>query len=983
MAEKPCSVLIQFDGVETPQVNELRKQLETGQLPEKIQALKTVILHMLNGENMGQLLMTIIRFAMPIDDHTIKKLLLLYWEIVDKTSADGKLLGEMILVCNALRNDLIHPNEYVRGSTLRFLSKLKEAEILEPLLPSIRQNLEYRHAYVRRNAILALYNVYKNFDYLCPDAPELVYNFLLNEGDASCKRNAFIMLFNSAQDKAVQYLSETLDQVGSMGEILQLIVVELIRKVCRSTPQEKPKYIRCIFTLLSSTSPSVQYEAAGTLVSMSSAPSAIRAAASAYIELLVKESDNNVKLIILDRLVQIKVHHSRILQELLMDILRALSSPNMDIRRKTLDIALDLISPKNIEEVVLTLKKEIQKTQSKELDKAGEYRQMLIQAIHSCAVKFPDIAQSVVHVLMDFLGDSAGGSAVDVILFVREVIEMYPNLRQSLLQKLLESLSQIKSSKVLRTALWIVGEFSRSFEEINNVFSAVKDSLGELPLVTEEQEEAASEADSKKDVNNNTKAPSTPTSQPAKPKGPRVLADGTYATQSALVTDLETPKSSSLTSSAATGPQLRAMLFAGDFFLGSVLASTLAKLALKTTDLPEVSPTEQNQIFANVLLILVSILRLGSSHIPPNGIDSDSAEKIVLCIKVLTTPSPLLKELLVQQCHDSFAALLVEQHKAKPIETKKKEVDVQVDDLIKIRQLRGKKAADEYEDIVYQDEDMTKAVGLGEKEDDNSLKLNRVYQLTGFSDPIYAEAYVNVHQYDIVLDVLVINQTPETLQNVSLELATLGDLKLVERPQQYTIAPHDKKQIKANIKVSSTETGIIFGNIVYDIAGLGSSDKNCVILNDIHIDIMDYISPAKCSELKFRSMWAEFEWENKVVVNTNITEVNEFLKHIMKSTNMYCLTSESALAGDCGFLSANLYARSVFGEDALANISIEKQPDGKIGGFVRIRSKTQGIALSLGDKITMKQRVSGNEVTSTGTTTPKQQSKNHVEDQNQ
>jgi coatomer subunit beta len=41
----------------------------------------------------------------------------------------------------------------------------------------------------------------------------------------------------------------------------------------------------------------------------------------------------------------------------------------MDIRQKTLDIALDLVSPKNIDEVILVLKKEIQKTQSKELDK--------------------------------------------------------------------------------------------------------------------------------------------------------------------------------------------------------------------------------------------------------------------------------------------------------------------------------------------------------------------------------------------------------------------------------------------------------------------------------------------------------------------------------------------------------------------------------------------------------------------------------------
>ena len=51
-------------------------------------------------------------------------------------------------------------------------------------------------------------------------------------------------------------------------------------------------------------------------------------------------------------------------------------------------------------------------------------------------------------------------------------------------------------------------------------------------------------------------------------------------------------------------------------------------------------------------------------------------------------------------------------------------------------------------------------------------------QLTGFSDPVYAEAYVTVHQYDIVLDVMVINRTQSTMQNLCLELATMGDLKV-------------------------------------------------------------------------------------------------------------------------------------------------------------------------------------------------------------
>ncbi|KPJ17105.1 Coatomer subunit beta [Papilio machaon] len=100
-----------------------------------------------------------------------------------------------------------------------------------------------------------------------------------------------------------------------------------------------------------------------------------------------------------------------------------------------------------------------------------------------------------------------------------------------------------------------------------------------------------------------------------------------------------------------------------------------------------------------------------------------------------------------------------------------------------------------------------------------------------------------------------------------------------------------------------------------------------------------------------------------VSVNTNITDLREYLDHLLTSTNMKCLTPDKALSGQCGFLAANLYARSIFGEDALANVSIETPPPRSAAtsgpspqpvlGHVRIRAKSQGMALSLGDKINM------------------------------
>lgn len=50
----------------------------------------------------------------------------------------------------------------------------------------------------------------------------------------------------------------------------------------------------------------------------------------------------------------------------------------------------------------------------------------------------------------------------------------------------------------------------------------------------------------------------------------------------------------------------------------------------------------------------------------------------------------------------------------------------------------------ELEDEVQND--LKRATGEITKESEGIRKLNRVLQLTGFSDPVYAEAYVTVHQ---------------------------------------------------------------------------------------------------------------------------------------------------------------------------------------------------------------------------------------------
>jgi coatomer subunit beta len=250
-------------------------------------------------------------------------------------------------------------------------------------------------------------------------------------------------------------------------------------------------------------------------------------------------------------------------------------------------------------------------------------------------------------------------------------------------------------------------------------------------------------------------------------------------------------------------------------------------------------------------------------------------------------------------------------------------------------------------------------------------RLNRVTQLSGFSDPIYAEATVTIHPFDVVLDIYLVNQSEETLNNVTVELAATGDLKLCERPQTFLMPPGSAVTTRASLKVSSTETGVIYGTIVFDSS---KQDQQYIVLNEMRVDMMEYVKPMTCSHNDFRAMWAEFDWENKVNVASAAlgTDLSKFAEQIAELCNMQELACGGGASAEqiqqSGFLSTSLYARSTFGEHVLANFSVELVSNdeaapgasaavagaavgARVEGVIRIRSKYHAIALALGNKI--------------------------------
>jgi coatomer subunit beta len=81
--------------------------------------------------------------------------------------------------------------------------------------------------------------------------------------------------------------------------------------------------------------------------------------------------------------------------------------------------------------------KEIDKTSNDNQEDVGRYRQLLVKTLHSATIKFPDVAQQIFPVLMEFLSDQNEAAALDVLAFVREAIQRLPHLQSVIMDQLL------------------------------------------------------------------------------------------------------------------------------------------------------------------------------------------------------------------------------------------------------------------------------------------------------------------------------------------------------------------------------------------------------------------------------------------------------------------------------------------------------------------------------------------------------------------
>ena len=206
MSERDCSErsqstsLIICPSTRRHDLHAIFKGLESSDPEIKIQAMKGILALSSEGYRVESFLMPLVKFCLKEKNKQVKRMTLLCLEHISLLDKNNATLPESLLIVSSLRNDLQHPNEYMRCLTLRFVSKVTIIDIIDPLFSAILDCSSDPEAMVRYEAIITLRKVGQRFSEYVQEISAVLLQLLPDYQDYRTKHAILLALrvFNPA-----------------------------------------------------------------------------------------------------------------------------------------------------------------------------------------------------------------------------------------------------------------------------------------------------------------------------------------------------------------------------------------------------------------------------------------------------------------------------------------------------------------------------------------------------------------------------------------------------------------------------------------------------------------------------------------------------------------------------------------------------------------------------------------------------------------
>ena len=961
MKEKPCYLYIDDETITS--YRDVTKKIASKEFPEKEEGLKTILGSMVNDDNYPQdLMMNVIHNLTIVDDINIKKLLFLFWEVIDKHKPDGTMKDEIILVCNGIRKDLDSPNEYIRGRTLRLLTKLPYKEILENVKAAVFENIKHSHPYVRSNAIMCVLSFIDNFGVdIVPDSlPDDLKDIILKDNDTATRRNAYVLYSRISPMESLSLTQEIMEnnEISELGDLFALCIVENLRKLNKIFPQRSSTFIHLLLELSVHKSHSVLFEIGSLLLEISSNPNVVSSAVNILCSLLHEERDNNTLIIIIKKLYAIKNRHGEILQEQILTFANLINlNYAIELRKLSFELIDELITESTITQVFDKFMVIFTQLNSvNESEYTIDLKNSMLKCMLKNIIKFPNIDKMyplfVLEKNLTFKKDKL--YVYSQINSIKELFLVYSKneiILKEMLNKIIKMFEEIDQYEIMETCIWILANYSSELILLKQTFDLIMKNLGDLDFEYFNENENILENNDENNIkNDNGKRTITKTV---------VLPDGTYGTVTEVLDIKEIKKQKEI-------KYLRKFLLETTFYFSANLVSALTNIIFK---MKKLNFDKYKVYYYNTINIICSILKMNSKLVYK---DPDNTNHIQMCLKFLLTNNDTIYEEWNQYMQKYENSLKLAQDKSKLEEelSLKKNKDFknnQPDDFISFRHCKmydpdnfevddddniniNKNSNIENEDDEENKEDNSiNSLNFGNNRETSNKKRRFIEVLSGTEDPLFVESVVNIYTFDLSIEFTIKNRSKNSLQNVSLQLFVPKEFSVIEKPPVFSLEPNETVHVRSSVKFTKTINAYIFGQISFNNF---KGENSFMHLSGLFIELLSTYKE-NISDLDFRKNWNDYTWEHNVMIVSRKNSFSQCINELIKGLKMTLVFPKTLemINDDYPFMVANLYAKTKLGENALVNISVEKSKDNKIIGTCVIRSKTKDFMTGLGEKI--------------------------------
>lgn len=144
------------------------------------------------------------------------------------------------------------------------------------------------------------------------------------------------------------------------GDTTQLAIVKHLFDLCETDPNNKGKYLKVLFEFMGSKFSSVLFELSNNLVNYTNNWNVLTNSVSQLLKILQETPDSNVKLIIIEKLFFFKKVGLKLIKKNTPELLKILEKENYDVKRRILDIILDVVEPHDVSKLLSILQKQIE-----------------------------------------------------------------------------------------------------------------------------------------------------------------------------------------------------------------------------------------------------------------------------------------------------------------------------------------------------------------------------------------------------------------------------------------------------------------------------------------------------------------------------------------------------------------------------------------------------------------------------------------------